>query len=102
MPAVRERMQIDLGEAMRARDARRTDVLRRALSLVANAEAVDPTDHAGQVEVARRVLTDDDVRAVVAAEHADLSETAELVRRHGRAAEADELVARAEILAAYL
>ena len=102
MPAVRERMQIDLKDAMRSRDALRVDVLRRALSLIGNAEAVDAAAHPGQTEVARRELTADDVRRVLADEHADLLQNADLVRTHGADAEADVLVARAEILAAYL
>lgn len=102
MPAVRERMQIDLKDAMRSRDALRVDVLRRALSLIGNAEAVDAADHPGQTEVARKDLTADDVRAVLAAEHADLLQNADLVRSHGWDDAADELAARAEILATYL
>ena len=103
---IRQQMHDDLGAAMRARDTTRVGVLRTTLGAVANAEAVDVdavtvrTGLLGDVE--RRHLTEDDVRAIIDGERADLAATAEEMRAVGQTEEADELARRVAILDAYL
>lgn len=99
--ALRDEMQAELKLAMKARDTARMTVLRTTLSAVANAEAVDVSTVArGTTEVARRELTEDDVRAVVASEHADLTAAAE--ERRSLGADAADLDAQASVLARLL
>jgi hypothetical protein len=61
------------------------EVLRAALSAIANAEAVDPAavPH-GATETTRRELSDDDVLAVLRREHDELTSAAADLRRLGR------------------
>src|SRR5687768_12042934 len=92
-----ERLQADLGTALRARDALRTSVLRSTLSAIANAEAVEVPPGTTATEVSRKALTDDDIRAVVLAERAELVSAARDLRAHARPDAADELEARAAI-----
>jgi uncharacterized protein YqeY len=99
---IRDRLQSSLKAAMQARDHVATSVLRTTLSAVANAEAVDVPAGTTATEVPRRHLTEDDVRDVVHAEHADLEATAAELRRRGRHADADVLGAKAAVLAAHL
>lgn len=100
---VRERMKGDLVAAMKRRDTVAVAVLRNAIAALANAEAVDPADHPrGATEVARRELTDAEVRAVLAGEHDELCSVREELRAAGRDAEAEDLDRRASILADYL
>jgi uncharacterized protein len=101
-PMIRERLHADLTVAMKARDARRTTLLRTTLAAVANAEAVDPAAHRGQTEVARRHLTEDDVRGVVRREIAELRAAADELRGAGRDEDAVDLEERAVTLATYL
>jgi uncharacterized protein YqeY len=101
-------MQADLTAAMKAQDRLTTSVLRSALAALANAEAVDAPDQSslpvafGTSEVARRALDEADLRAVVTAELDELRATAAELQRLGRTADADELFARAAVLAGYL
>jgi uncharacterized protein YqeY len=82
---VRDQIQTDLSAALRAKDMLRVKVLRAALAAIANAEAVDPaTAPAGATEVARRDLTEDDVRAVLVCERDELRSAADDLREHGR------------------
>ena len=98
---MRERLAADLTDALRAKDLRRVKVLRAALAAIANAEAVDASTVArGVTEVARRELTDDDVRAVLVAEHDELVAAVADLRAHDR--DTTDLDARIEILSAYL
>jgi hypothetical protein len=99
---IRDRMQADLAAAMRARDARRTSVLRTTLSAVANAEAIEVPAGTTATEVPRRELTEDDIRLVVEGERADLEAVAAQLRDRGMHDEADDLAAKAEVLGAYL
>lgn len=88
------RLRDDLGAALRQRDLPKVKVLRSVLSSIANAEAVPVADSGreigdgpiagavaglGAAETERRVLTDDDVRAIIAAERDELLDTAALV-----------------------
>lgn len=81
---LRTRLRTALLEARRARDAETVSTLRTALAALENAEAV-PTEvtagaledaplGVGATEAARRVLSDDDERAVLDAEIASLEE----------------------------
>jgi len=102
----RELMQDELTAAIKAGDDPRVDVLRTTLAAIANAEAVDlsgPTTPVGLLgDVERRRLSDDDIRAIIAAERDELAGTAEHLLRLGRADRARELDERATILAEYL
>ena len=72
MTPIRERLQAALSDALRSRDALRMSVLRTTLSAIANAEAVEVAPGTTATEVARRALSEDDVRAVVVAERHEL------------------------------
>ena len=108
MTDLRERMQRDLTTAMKAGDGTRVAVLRSALSALANAEAVvAPRQSAtpvafGTTEVSRRELDETAVREVLSRELGELADTADELRRRERVHEADDLEARAAILASYL
>jgi uncharacterized protein YqeY len=100
--SLRVRLQSELTDAMRARDARRTSVLRSTLSAIANAEAVEVPAVVTATEVPRRDLSEDDIRAIVAREHDDLVETATMLRADAKVDEARELEAHAAVLAGAL
>src|SRR3954447_1484643 len=103
---LRQRMHADLPAAMKARDASRVSVLRTTLAAVANAEAVHPADGAEATrllgDVARKHLSEDDVRSIVVRERDDLATSAEEMQRLGQDEEAAELGGRAAILDRYL
>jgi hypothetical protein len=101
-------MQHDLRDAMKSRDRLRVSVLRSTLGAIGNAEAV-PSDARPNVsgrdeptEVARRELSEADVRAVVAREVAELRADAAGHRERDDAGPAADLDARIAILAGYL
>ena len=104
----RSRLQTDLTAAMKARDSTRVAVLRATLAAIANAEAVASDGHvsltapAGSTEVARRELSDSDVRLIVERERAELLGAADERERLGRPDDAEELRAQADALEAYL
>jgi uncharacterized protein YqeY len=102
-------MQADLKQAMKDRDSSRVAVLRATLAALANAEAVDApsgpislTAAAGSTEVARRELTDADVRVIVERERVELLAAAEERASLGLPDDAAELRSQAEFLQAYL
>jgi uncharacterized protein YqeY len=100
---MQERLRADLLAAMKAKDETRLKVLRGAMAAIANAEAVDPqTAPKGATEVPRRELTDDDVRAVIRSEQAELDAAAADLRANARPDEAAALEQRRSILDAYL
>ena len=106
---IRAHMQADLMEAMKDRSASRVAVLRATLGALANAEAVDApsgpvslTASAGRTEAARRELSDDDVRAVIERERAELLAAADERDTLGLPDDAADLRSKAEMLAAYL
>lgn len=100
-------MRDELAAAMRRRDAAVVAVLRTTLAALANAEAAPPPERdpqtspadsihvagatrgLGATEVQRRTLTDDDRRAIVAREAAELSGRVEQLTRLCRRDEAD-------------
>ncbi|WP_236652138.1 GatB/YqeY domain-containing protein [Streptacidiphilus neutrinimicus] len=116
---LRDRLRDALAVAIKARDRLSTSVLRATLGEIENAEAV-PTETAsgvtrpgslaieqspvgvGAAEVARRVLTEDDVHAIVRAELAEREAAAGTCRRAGRPEQAERLQEEIEVLAAFL
>ncbi|MEY9870804.1 uncharacterized protein YqeY [Streptacidiphilus sp. MAP12-33] len=115
---LRHRLRDALAVAIKGRDRLTTSVLRATLGAIENAEAV-PADPAvaggpgslsiegspvgvGAAEVARRVLTEDDVRAVVRAEVAERREAVAAYERVGRPDHVERLRAEIEVLAAYV
>ena len=101
--ALRDRLEADLTDALRARDAVRVSVLRTTLSALSNAEAVDASlFDPGVTEVPRRELGDDDIRSIVERERDELRTSANRMRRVGAADRARELVAQARLLDDYL
>jgi uncharacterized protein len=111
---VRERMRGALRAAMKARDRVAVPALRAGLAAIDNAEAVGAgqgtrvvASHPelagtrvglGAGEVARRVLTDADIEAIVRAEAGELRSAAEGYRRAGQAEEAERLLGQAAVL----
>ena len=101
-------MGADLTAAMKARDSTRVAVLRAALAAIANAEAVASdgrvslTAPAGSTEVARRDLSDVDVRLIVERERAELLAAADEREGLGRPDDAAEMRGQAAVLEGYL
>ena len=101
-------MQVDLVTALKAGDVHGVSVLRTTLAALANAEAVDPGPGAPLVraglfgDVERRTLAADDVAAIVAAEHAELTTAASVLDEAGQSTEADACRRRAAVLERYL
>ena len=102
-------MQADLKQAMKDRDSSRVTVLRATLGALANAEAVNAptgpislTAAAGTTEVARRELTEDDVRLVIERERDELLAAAEERAALGLPDDAEELRGKADVLTGYL
>ena len=106
MSALRKQLEADLPLAMKARAASRAGVLRTTLAAIANAEAVDVDgehQRAGLYgDVERKLLTDDDVRAVVEHERDDLRGLAQHMYDIGQRDEGDDLTERADVLERYL
>jgi uncharacterized protein YqeY len=115
---LRDRLRDALAVAIKARDRVSTSVLRATLGAIENAEAV-PADGVsaggpgslaiertpvgvGAAEVARRVLTEDDVHAVVRAELAERAAAADTYARVGRPEQAERLRTEIEVLAAFV
>jgi uncharacterized protein YqeY len=88
-------MRADLGQAMKGRDAPRIKVLRTTLAAIENAEAVEGVASvdgvAGYADVARRVLGDEDVLAILRSEVDEWTESVAEYRRIGQEARADAL-----------
>ena len=101
--SIRDDMQTGLRAAMQAREQASVSVLRSTLAAVANAEAVDlTTAERGATEVARKHLTEDDIRAIITMERDELRRAADEMSTLGQAAKADELARQAAILDGYL
>jgi len=116
---LRARLRAALLAARKARDAAAVSALRTALSAIDNAEAVAPPAQAADVdaqsehiagtagplgsgEAVRAELSEDDVRAIVAAEIEDRRAAAAGYEARGETARAAELRAEADVLAAQL
>jgi uncharacterized protein YqeY len=97
----RARLQADLRDAMKRRDAIAVSTLRCLIGAIDNAGAVDAGEvGGGATEVARRLLTAGDVADVLAREWLARETAAATLERHGR----DAATPRAEmaIVANYL
>lgn len=115
---VQTRLSQALRAALRDRDQAATAALRSALSALANAEAVDPGEHAAKpagsehfagaaaglraAEVPRNELTEDARLDIVRAEIADRELAASQYRQGGHAARADRMHAEIAVLTAIL
>jgi uncharacterized protein YqeY len=103
---LRQQLQADLRDAMRARDTSRVSVLRTTLSAIANAEAVDvtgPTVRTGLLADVQRVeLTEDDIKDIARREREELASAAAEMRGLGQTAQAAELDEQAAILDGYI
>ena len=93
MPELKDRLRSDLTAAMKARDGVRASTLRMALTAVTNAEV------AGKQA---RVLSDDEVTAVLVSEAKKRREAAEAYDEGGRDQSASKERAEAAVLADYL
>lgn len=119
MSELRARLRAALLAARKARDAAAVSALRTALSAIDNAEAVAPAARAagaeaqsehvagtagplGSGEAARVDLSEDDVRAIVAAEIEERRAAAAGYEARGKTGRAAELRAEADVLAAQL
>src|SRR6476469_8729347 len=106
-PGIRDRMQQDLRDAIKARDRARVGVLRSTLGAISNAEAVPSAARPNipgrneTTEVARRELSDADSEAVIVREIAELRADAQLYRERADTASLADLETRIEILARY-
>jgi len=93
MPELKDRLRSDLTAAMKARDGVRASTLRMALTAVTNAEV------AGKQA---RVLSDDEVTAVLVSEAKKRREAAAAFDEGGRDQSASKERAEAAVLADYL
>lgn len=119
---LRARLRTDLRDAMKARDAVATGLLRRLIALIDNAEAValSPAEATsvnlaggasewvatgasfGAAEVPRKLLTAADLAVLFRTEAAEIAATAAAMDRVGRPDEAAVARAEAALLARYL
>lgn len=112
---LRDRLRAAVPAAMKARDRSTVAALRSALAAIDNAEAVDPADGAaragaietspvgvGAAEVARRMLSEADVAAIVTTEISERRAAAATYELAGHSDRATRLVAEADALAMYL
>lgn len=110
---LRERLRESLKDALSSRDTIAVSALRSVMSALDNAEAVDESHApgpsgayvrlgAGAGEVARRVLSAQDVVDVVHAEVEDRAAAAAEYERLGRADEASRLRAEASALESFM
>jgi uncharacterized protein YqeY len=111
-----DQLRAELLGARKRRDAVAVAALRSALAAIANAEAVPPSAHPvassehvagaatglGAAEVPRRVLTPEDVAAILQNEVAERRHAATDYAALGRDAEAQRLRDEAAVLAGYL
>ena len=93
MAGLKERLRNDLTASMRARDELRTATIRMVLTAVTNTEVAGSE---------ARVLSEDDVLAVLAKEAKKRREAADAFREGGRANSAEREEAEAGIIAEYL
>ena len=110
---LRARLQTGLRRAVKTRDTDAVAALRSALGAIDNAEAVPSPASAtgltagpiagarrgaGAGDAPRRSLSEDDIRAIVVAEIAELRASAAQYRRLGRHQQAERLGNRADLL----
>ena len=93
MSSLKDRLRADLTTAMKARDELRSSTLRMVLSAVTNAEVAGKS---------AKVLTDDEVVAVLTTEAKKRREAAVAFADGGRAESAEKERAEAAVIADYL
>ncbi len=104
---LRARLKADLPKAMKARQSNTVNALRTVLAAIDNAEAVEvDTSRVPLVgrsnDVQRKVLTEEDIAAILQREIADLRAAIAKYQQIGKVAEADQLQAGLEVLVGYL
>ncbi len=108
MSTLRERIQADLAEAMRARDETRKSTLRMLLSAIKNAEIRTAPAGASDEELARMaelpplLLDDDAVLAIIQKQIKQRRESIEQFRKAGRQDLVDRESAEVAVLETYL
>lgn len=119
--SMRLKIQADLRAALRERDPRRISTLRNLIAAIDNAEAVPipqnrdevgacaPSDAAhgtttgkGPTEVPRRLLSEQEVNAILRREHESSMAAAAELRAYGAVERAEYLEAEALIAASYI
>lgn len=110
--AVKARLRADIRAAMSAKQMSEARVLRTLLAALDNAEAhpvatghtpsVEQAFGDKSVEVARKVLSSDDVEAVLKAEYDERVTAARELEQHGKVAEARALKAEVALVSRYL
>ncbi len=103
---MRDRIRVDLTQAMKDRDTTRVNVLRTTLSAIGNAEAVEGVSSVegivGYGDVQRRSLTDEDVRGILVGEIEERERSAAEYVDIGQTERAERLQRELEILRGYL
>ena len=104
---LRARLKADLPKAMKARQSHTVTALRTVLAAIDNAEAVEvDTSRVPLVgrsnDVPRKVLTEEQIEAILQREIADLHATIVQYQQIGKVREAEQLRARLEVLVGYL
>ncbi len=116
VPGISTRLRGDLTAALKARDSVTVAALRSALTALDNAGAVEVpasrvegTEHiagaaagVGSTDIARRMLSENDVRAILRSQIEEHSRAASEYARIGRDDIAERLQSEAEVLAAYV
>jgi uncharacterized protein len=116
VPSISTRLRADLTAALKARDSVTVAALRSALTALDNAGAVEApaspvegSEHVagaaagvGSTDIARRVLTEDDVKAILRSQAEEHSRAAGEYGRIGRDDLAERFRSEAEVLTAYL
>lgn len=109
--SVRDRLRADLAVALKTRDAIEISTLRTLVGAIENAEAVEVKVTTGPTaepnvglghDQPRRILTEEDLRQVIAAERADVAAAAAQYRELGLDDETTEMERRLEIVDRYL
>lgn len=106
--SVRESLKRDLKQAMKERNRASAATIRSALAAIDNAEAVpagktDPLGTAGLAhDVPRRVLTSDEITAILRAEADELRAAYDGYRSNGQRDSAEEMRAALHVLARYV
>ena len=107
---LRQKMKIDLMNAMKAREQLKVATLRSVLAALDNAEAVPAVERPrltapviGQSqEVPRRVLSEEDIRTIIQREADERNAASTEYARLGQAEESARLQAAAALIATYL
>lgn len=111
--SVRDQLQADLKQALKARDKVASSTIRSLLGAIANAEAVRAPAHdrgapslgvvgVGAAEAARRELSEADILEIIRADATERAEALEHAEQHASAEVVERLRAESGVLARYL